>query len=101
MELFNIKFVIITYLRTSEQYINSHEYIREATILPGFTEALNDLKQKLNIQFIKDIEKRTEMYPKIVFLGTGSCVPNKTRNVSSILIHTRYFNENCLQTIQI
>lgn len=28
-------------------------------------------------------------YPEILFLGTGSSIPNKIRNVSAILLHTR------------
>ena len=34
----------------------------------------------------KKLEKR---FPSIVFLGTGSSIPSKYRNVSSILLHVR------------
>ena len=33
--------------------------------------------------------EKAPRYPRVVFLGTGSCIPSKYRNVSSILIHTR------------
>ena len=31
-------------------------------------------------------------YPEVVFLGTGSATPEKTRNVSAILVNLRYRN---------
>ena len=35
-------------------------------------------------KYFKDKE-----FPEIVFLGTGSSMPSKGRNVSAILVHTR------------
>lgn len=34
--------------------------------------------------------ENTDRYPEVVFLGTGSAVPMKIRNVSSTLINVRY-----------
>lgn len=51
--------------------------------MPGFTELLAKLKEEYSFP-----SNSAESYPKIIFLGTGSCIPNKTRNVSSILIQT-------------
>lgn len=79
------KFIIYIY-RSNEAFIDSTEYINELNLLPDFVSSLNEYKSKLNAL----IETKWDEYPKIVFLGTGSCVPNKTRNVSSILLHTTY-----------
>lgn len=73
--------------RSIEQSISIQDYVNESLAIPDFPESLENLR--------KDIEKiynvqhnRSSDYPKIVFLGTGSCIPNKTRNVSAILVHT-------------
>lgn len=70
--------------RSLETILKPSEYIKEITDLDGAIESLDALKQG-NLTAPVD---RTDQYPKIIFLGTGSCIPNKTRNVSSILIHT-------------
>lgn len=75
--------------RSGEPQLNADEYVRESIALAGFTDSLDELKRAYNKQgYANDVLGRAEDYPKIVFLGTGSCIPNKTRNVSSILMHT-------------
>lgn len=73
--------------RSMETFVEPAEYLAETSEVQGFPEALQEYKDK--ISQLPDIEKaaRDAEYPKIVFLGTGSCIPNKTRNVSGILIH--------------
>lgn len=69
--------------------MNPAEYIAETKAFPGFVDSLDDLHSQLATNYDNQILARGEDYPKIVFLGTGSCIPNKTRNVSSVLVHTR------------
>lgn len=60
------------------------EFIAETYNVDGFKEKLAEVK--------KDILNATptdgNIYPKITFLGTGSCIPSKTRNTSGILMYT-------------
>lgn len=72
--------------RSLEATIKPSEYIKEITDLDGALESLDALKQHNSTS--NGAVDRTDQYPKIVFLGTGSCIPNKTRNVSAILVHT-------------
>ncbi|KAJ8979969.1 hypothetical protein NQ317_013717 [Molorchus minor] len=78
--------------RTAELKLNTVEYVSETMELDGFSDVLQKLYQDLN-----EMKKRLTVrdYPKILFLGTGSCIPNKTRNTSGILL-TLSENENVL-----
>ncbi|KAK9888230.1 hypothetical protein WA026_000498 [Henosepilachna vigintioctopunctata] len=71
--------------RSDEVRLNPKEYIQETLNIEGFSMALHDLKRKLQSQQC-DVEPQE--YPRILFLGTGSCIPNKTRNTSGILLET-------------
>ena len=66
--------------------MNTNLFIEETQCMEGFPEVLAELKQKL----IETEADAVQKFPQVVFLGTGSCIPNKTRNTSGILIHTRY-----------
>lgn len=68
--------------RGMEPKLTPKEYVDETLAIEGFAEALSNYKSSVNKQ-----PTNNEEYPQIVFLGTGSCIPNKTRNVSSILLH--------------
>lgn len=65
-----------------------NDYLQESNQIPGFKESIADVKVIMAEYYKKHLDQRDTDYPKIVFLGTGSCIPNKTRNVSSILVHT-------------
>lgn len=67
--------------RGMEPKVTPKEYVDETLAIEGFSEALRSYKSTISKAH------STEEYPQIVFLGTGSCIPNKTRNVSSILLH--------------
>ncbi|KAH8394866.1 hypothetical protein KR222_008264 [Zaprionus bogoriensis] len=71
--------------RTLEAKLTPEEYVKETHAVPGFTELLAQLRSETaGIQQ----SDNTSSYPRLIFLGTGSCIPNKTRNVSSILVQT-------------
>lgn len=74
--------------RSLEQDITPDEYIQESVAIQGFVESLESLKANVSGVYSNAAIQRESAYPKVVFLGTGSCIPNKTRNVSSILVHT-------------
>ena len=61
--------------------LNPADYVNETMTTEDFPEQLAQLKSRLETMNTSATE-----YPKIVFLGTGSCIPNKTRNTSGILL---------------
>ncbi|OCT62738.1 hypothetical protein XELAEV_18043829mg, partial [Xenopus laevis] len=65
---------------------NTSEFVKEAMELPGFAEALENCKQTLKSDGPFSDESKGQ-YPEVIFLGTGSAVPMKTRNVSSTLVN--------------
>ncbi|GLV41872.1 Ribonuclease Z [Carabus blaptoides fortunei] len=70
--------------RSGELQIIPSQYIDETLSVEGFSDALKQLKVELASKKNLTIGE----YPRILFLGTGSCIPNKTRNTSGILIET-------------
>ncbi|XP_021942472.1 ribonuclease Z, mitochondrial-like [Zootermopsis nevadensis] len=70
--------------RQGELKLFPKQYIEETRCVDGFPEVLAELKQMLMETQVDPLRK----FPQVLFLGTGSCIPNKTRNTSSILIHT-------------
>lgn len=73
--------------RSNEPVITPEAYIEETSQIEGFHESLCELKNDLT-----ELEKSTTKnsnFPRVIFLGTGSCIPNKTRNTSAILIQLR------------
>jgi hypothetical protein len=77
---------VYVFCRQGELKLNPKLYVEETQCVEGFLEVLADLKQKLAEIQVDPLKK----FPQVLFLGTGSCIPNKTRNTSSILMHTRY-----------
>ncbi|XP_030369122.1 ribonuclease Z, mitochondrial [Scaptodrosophila lebanonensis] len=70
--------------RMLEIKLTPDEYVSETHALPGFSDLLTQLKSEQN----RIDSSSSSTYPRIIFLGTGSSIPNKTRNVSGILLQT-------------
>ncbi|XP_062976510.1 zinc phosphodiesterase ELAC protein 2 [Elgaria multicarinata webbii] len=64
---------------------NSAEFVAEALELPDFQDCVQKCKESLPVQSI--VSANMKCYPEVVFLGTGSAIPMKIRNVSSTLIN--------------
>ncbi|XP_015212199.2 zinc phosphodiesterase ELAC protein 2 [Lepisosteus oculatus] len=62
------------------------EFIKEASELPGFLKEVEECKKSLSTD-ASDLSGRAERYPEVVFLGTGSALPMKIRNVSATLLN--------------
>lgn len=84
--------------RSVEPRLCHDEYRAETKSFEGFSESLAALHDDLQRNFAAEVRQRSDEYPRVVFLGTGSCIPNKTRNVSSILVHTRCVDKHTRTT---
>ncbi|GFQ89701.1 zinc phosphodiesterase ELAC protein 2 [Trichonephila clavata] len=62
---------------------NPEDFVEEAMNAEGFEALLKDLQSKIQVKakFVNG-----DLYPEVAFLGTGSSIPSKVRNVSAILI---------------
>lgn len=63
--------------------IDPESFEAEAKGVEGFSDEVSKLQKEL-AQYPSS--GSDQEYPNIVFLGTGSCIPNKTRNTSAILL---------------
>ncbi|XP_046959324.1 ribonuclease Z, mitochondrial isoform X2 [Vanessa cardui] len=71
--------------RSAEPKLHIQEYIQEAMDVNGFVESLEKFRKLVEKIRYGRIQHHQE-YPKVVFLGTGSCIPSKTRNTSAIVL---------------
>ncbi|NXL33909.1 RNZ2 protein, partial [Glaucidium brasilianum] len=58
-------------------------FVSEALDLPDFQTRVKECKESLSV-----VPGNVCAYPEVVFLGTGSAIPMKIRNVSSTLVNT-------------
>ncbi|XP_049868764.1 ribonuclease Z, mitochondrial isoform X2 [Pectinophora gossypiella] len=72
--------------RTSEPKLHIQDYIQETMDVDGFVGSLEQFRRLVDSMRYTKRGSQQE-YPKVVFLGTGSCIPSKTRNTSAIVIH--------------
>lgn len=80
--------------RNLEPYSNPEKVLEEtlgSTNLPELIASCKEEGKKLIVARSK--AERAKEYPKVITFGTGSCIPNKTRNVSANLVHIS--EDNC------
>uniref|UniRef100_A0A3Q3MPY6 Zinc phosphodiesterase ELAC protein 2 n=1 Tax=Mastacembelus armatus TaxID=205130 RepID=A0A3Q3MPY6_9TELE len=63
---------------------NAKEFVEEAAEVPNFLEEVEKYKKFCSTD---KAQPSGEMYPEVVFLGTGSALPMKIRNVSGTLVN--------------
>ncbi|KAI1884252.1 hypothetical protein AGOR_G00224530 [Albula goreensis] len=64
---------------------DASEFVKEAAELPAFMKEVDECKQQ--VMDLTNKAGREGKYPEVVFLGTGSALPMKTRNVSATLLN--------------
>ena len=69
--------------RSVELKLVPSQYIEETMTIESFPQALHEVTQQI-AQKQKHLTIRD--FPKLLFLGTGSSIPNKTRNTSGMLL---------------
>ncbi|XP_008292054.1 zinc phosphodiesterase ELAC protein 2 isoform X2 [Stegastes partitus] len=65
---------------------NSEEFVKEASEVPNFLAEVDKCKMICSTDAAQ-LSGQGEQYPEVVFLGTGSALPMKTRNVSGTLVN--------------
>ncbi|XP_026332982.1 ribonuclease Z, mitochondrial [Hyposmocoma kahamanoa] len=71
--------------RNAEPKLHIQEYIKETMDVDGFVNSLEQFRHLVDARRYS-CNKTQEEYPKVMFLGTGSCIPSKTRNTSAIVL---------------
>ncbi|PNJ31636.1 ELAC2 isoform 4 [Pongo abelii] len=64
---------------------NPEEFIVEALQLPNFEQSVQEYRR--SAQDGPALAEKRSQYPEIIFLGTGSAIPMKIRNVSATLVN--------------
>uniref|UniRef100_A0A2I2ZXP1 Zinc phosphodiesterase ELAC protein 2 n=1 Tax=Gorilla gorilla gorilla TaxID=9595 RepID=A0A2I2ZXP1_GORGO len=64
---------------------NPEEFIVEALQLPNFQQSVQEYRR--SVQDVPAPAEKRSQYPEIIFLGTGSAIPMKIRNVSATLVN--------------
>lgn len=78
-------FHLTNYRSFKEQDLNDEENEESEESEDGSDDAEPDLNEEEQ----SDINSvRASVFPKIIFLGTGSSFPAATKNVTSLLVHT-------------
>ncbi|XP_030264862.1 zinc phosphodiesterase ELAC protein 2 [Sparus aurata] len=66
---------------------NTEEFVKEASEVPNFLEEVDECRKICSSDAATGPRGRGEKYPEVVFVGTGSSLPMKIRNVSGTLVN--------------
>jgi hypothetical protein len=69
---------------------NDNNAATSATKVNGNGSSLESNIDSNTVSSALTASSETKQYPRLTFLGTGSSIPSKGRNVSGLLIHLRY-----------
>ncbi|KAG5676053.1 hypothetical protein PVAND_005907 [Polypedilum vanderplanki] len=80
--------------RYKEPYSHPDMVMEETYVnAPDLPPLIEEFKRKSSAIVTRTKAERNKEFPKVITFGTGSCIPNKTRNVSANLIQIS--NDNC------
>lgn len=80
--------------RNLEPYSNPEKVLEETLAAPNLPELIASCQEEgKKLILARTPAQRAQEYPKVILFGTGSCIPNKTRNVSANLVHIS--EDNC------
>ncbi|KAG9279214.1 zinc phosphodiesterase ELAC protein 2 [Astyanax mexicanus] len=65
---------------------DEEEFVKEAAEVPDFLQEVEEFKRFQATDPVT-LSGKVDRYPEVVFLGTGSAIPMKTRNVSGTLVN--------------
>ncbi|CAJ1075541.1 zinc phosphodiesterase ELAC protein 2 isoform X1 [Xyrichtys novacula] len=77
---------VMEWQRDAIPTFNTDESVKEASEVPNFLQEVEECRRICSAH-AAETSGQTEKYPEVVFLGTGSALPMKIRNVSGTLIN--------------
>lgn len=80
--------------RNLEPYSNPEKVLEDTLDQPDMKELIVKFKEEAKTLVTpREKNERAKEFPRVITFGTGSCIPNKTRNVSANLVHIN--DKNC------
>lgn len=76
----------VDWQRDAIPFYDKEEFIKEAAEVPNFLQEVEECKRFQNVD-LSTTAGKVERHPEVVFLGTGSALPMKIRNVSATLVN--------------
>ncbi|KAM4597704.1 zinc phosphodiesterase ELAC protein 2 isoform 2-T2 [Polymixia lowei] len=77
---------VIEWQRDAIPICDTEEFVNEASGVPNFLREVDECKRFCSTDATV-LSGRAEKYPEMIFLGTGSALPMKIRNVSGTLVN--------------
>ncbi|XP_034396315.1 zinc phosphodiesterase ELAC protein 2 isoform X2 [Cyclopterus lumpus] len=78
---------VMEWQREAVPSCNTEEFVKEASEVPNFLEEVDKCRKICSADGAELPGKPGEKHPEVVFLGTGSALPMKIRNVSGTLVN--------------